>query len=314
MSNFQYLPISCLDEALLRPLMEDEERAWMSDLNWDYAPVLQILTSFIRQKLLPGYVAVADDVAVGYTYFLRNQDKGIIGTAYAMPGIHAHEAIDELLSLSISSLKDWPNVRRVEAQIMPFHNVNLTDSFKRHGFHHLRRYYLELNLCDLQEKVDLSSALRVIPWDNRYLPQAAEIMFSSYKGQVDAEICDDYCSRTGCEGYLRSIMDTPGCGTFMPEVSLVGVDWQGTPCGFIFCCRIAPEAAIIPQIVVHPLYQGKRLGNALMHRALLRLQAFGFRSVSLTVTGDNIRAFDWYQKLGFVFKKEFGAYVWKRSP
>ena len=70
MSDLKYLPISCLDEALLQPLMEDEERMWMADLDWDYTPIRQILVSFVKQKLLPGYVAVADSKAIGYTYFL----------------------------------------------------------------------------------------------------------------------------------------------------------------------------------------------------------------------------------------------------
>ena len=36
-------------------------------------------------------------------------------------------------------------------------------------------------------------------------------------------------------------------------------------------------------------------------------------AVSLTVTKKNRRAFEWYQRLGFRVKKEFGAYVWQRS-
>ena len=37
MSDLKYIPISCLDETLLQPLMEDEERMWMADLDWDYS-------------------------------------------------------------------------------------------------------------------------------------------------------------------------------------------------------------------------------------------------------------------------------------
>jgi ribosomal protein S18 acetylase RimI-like enzyme len=32
----------------------------------------------------------------------------------------------------------------------------------------------------------------------------------------------------------------------------------------------------------------------------------------LTVTEENLRAFEWYQRLGFKMHKEFGAYVWHR--
>ena len=31
MSDFNYIPISCLDETLLQPLMEEEQRMWLAD-------------------------------------------------------------------------------------------------------------------------------------------------------------------------------------------------------------------------------------------------------------------------------------------
>jgi ribosomal protein S18 acetylase RimI-like enzyme len=49
-----------------------------------------------------------------------------------------------------------------------------------------------------------------------------------------------------------------------------------------------------------------------MKRAFTQLKTLGFRSVSLTVTKKNRRAFDWYQRLGFKIRKEFGAFVWER--
>jgi ribosomal protein S18 acetylase RimI-like enzyme len=292
--------------------MQDEEKMWMADLDWDYTPVRQILVSFIKQKLLPGYVAVADSEAIGYTYFLVNQAKGIIGTLYTLQSMHSQEAAGELLALSISCLKDSQNIKRVEAQIMPFHNLNLAEAFTRHGFSHTVRYYLDLDLSNHRKKTELPAALRIVPWDATYLARTAEMVLLSYENQTDADICEDYRTRTGCEGYIRSLVENPGCGIFMPESSFVGLDWQGTPCGFIFCCRISAEAAIIPQIAVHPLYQGRRLGNTLMNRAFAQLKALGFHSVSLTVTKDNLRAYEWYQRLGFKIRKEFGAYVWQR--
>jgi GNAT superfamily N-acetyltransferase len=312
MSDLKYIPISRLDEALLQPLMEDEERMWKADLDWDYAPIRQVLVAFIKQKLLPGYAAIADSKALGYTYFLINQSKGVIGALYAMNAAHSQEAVDELLSLSISCLKDAQNAKRVEAQIMPFHHLNIASAFTRNGFSHCMRYYLDLDLDNHREKAELPSALRIIPWDATYLARTAEMTLLSYENQVDAEICEDYRTGTGCESYLRSLVENPGCGIFIPEASFIGLDGQDTPCGFVFCCRISNGAAIIPQIAVHPCYQGRRLGNTLMKRAFAQLKALGFRTVSLTVTKENLRAFEWYLRLGFKMHKEFGAYVWQR--
>jgi len=134
----------------------------------------------------------------------------------------------------------------------------------------------------------------------------------SYRNQTDSEICEDYRTKAGCESYLRSLVENPGCGIFMPEASFMGIDGQNAPCGFVICCRISNGAGMIPQIAVHPSYQGRNLGNALMIRSFMQLRALGFHSVSLTVTKKNRRAFDWYQRLGFKIRKEFGAYVWER--
>ena len=261
---------------------------------------------------MPGYVAIAADEAIGYAYFLVNQSKGIIGSLYALENAHSQEAADALLTLSAACLKDSQNIKRVEAQIMPFHNLNLATTLINQGFSHSSRFYLDLDLSSHRKKAELPAALRIVSWEPAHLARTADMVVLSYENQTDAEICEDYRTRTGCEGYLRSLVENPGCGVFMPEASFVGLDWQGTPCGFIFCCRISAEAAIIPQIAVHPLYQGKRLGNTLMNRAFAQLKALGFRSVSLTVTEKNHRALQWYQRLGFKIRKEFGAYVWQR--
>jgi ribosomal protein S18 acetylase RimI-like enzyme len=312
MSEFRYLPISRLDESLLLPLMHEEAKAWMSDLNWDYSPIRQILISYAKKKLLPGYVAVDSNNAIGYTYFLVNQAKGIVGALYVAKTDHSQKAVEELISLAISSLKDLPIIQRIEAQILPFNNSNLTATFVRHGFRYFPRYFLDLDLHNHRKAARSSSALDIVPWSSAYLERAAEMSRLTYRDQIDAEICEDYRTKAGCENYLRSLIENPGCGVFVPDTSFIAVDRQGYPCGFLLCSQISNGAAMIPQIAVHPTHQATGVGNALMTRSFERLKAMGFHSVSLTVTEQNRRAFEWYQRLGFRIRKEFGAYIWQR--
>jgi ribosomal protein S18 acetylase RimI-like enzyme len=312
MSDLRCLPISYLDENLLLPLMQEEEKAWMSDLCWDYSPIRQILISFIRQKLLPGYAAVRNNDPIGYTYFLINQAKGVIGSLYVSRTGESQQAVEDLLSLTISSLKDLQNVKRVEAQIMPFYNLNLTATFTQHGFSYYPRYYLELELANHAKKHQSPPVEKIIPWSSLHIERAAEMSMISYHNQTDAEICEDYRTQAGCESYIRSLVENPGCGVFMPEASFIALDGQGAPCGFLISSRISGGAGMIPQIAVHPSYQGKGVGNVLMTRSLEQLKTLGIKTVSLTVTKKNRRAFDWYQRLGFRIRKEFGAYVWQR--
>jgi ribosomal protein S18 acetylase RimI-like enzyme len=311
MFELKYLPLSFLDQASFFSLMDEEEKAWLSDLGWDYSAIRQILVSFIRQKLLPGYAATNGKELLGYTYFLVNQAKGIIGAIYAAKLSPVQEVVENLLSLTISSLRDNQQIKRVEAQIMPFNGVDLSAIFTRHGFNYYPRLYLDLNLSDFRA-VECDPGEKIVPWDSANLRLAAEMTAMSYNNQTDALICEDYRTVAGCESYLRSLVENPGCGIFLPEASYMCLDGSQNLCGFIIGCRISNGVGMIPQISVHPDYQGHGVGNALMQRSFERYKALGFHTVSLTVTRDNRRAFDWYQRLGFKIRKEFGAYVWER--
>ena len=312
MSDHRYIPISCADDSLLLPLMEEEENVWMSELGWDYSPIRKILLSFMAQRLLPGYIAMSEKKPVGYTYFLVNQAKGVIGSLYVAKTSRSQEAVEKLLSLTISCLKDSQSTHRIEAQIMPFHNLNLTATFTQHGFFYYPRYYLELDLNAFSGMKSSTFGEKIVPWNSASLQQMAEMTSVSYNGEIDAEICGDYRSTSGCASYLRSLVDNPGCGIFMSDASFMSLDAQGRPCGYIICCRIADGAGMIPQIAIHPSYQGRGFGSALINRSFDQLKSQGFDTVSLTVTKKNRRAFDWYQRLGFRIRKEFGAYVWER--
>lgn len=313
MPRLDFIPISRADRALLTALMNEERQTYLSDLTWDNSPIQQILQSFINQNLLPGYIVISDQKAVGYTYFLIHQSKGIIGTIYASRQDQAQSAADGMIELAIESLKETECIRRIEAQIMPFHNVNLTAEFTRHGFQYYERYFLELDLVQYSQRKHLVSKEKIIPWNSDHFSAAAEATYRSYQNQTDAFICEDYCSIAGCEGYLRSLIDNPGCGVFIPEGSFIGLDNHGRPCGLIISSRISSRAGMIPQISILPAYQGLGIGNVLMHRALSYFASIGFLTVGLTVTKKNRRAFEWYQRVGFRIKKEFGAYIWERT-
>ncbi|MBN2321141.1 MAG: GNAT family N-acetyltransferase [Acidobacteria bacterium] len=311
MLDLKYLPISYADPSTLFSLMDEEEKAWLSDLGWDYSPIRRILATFIRQNLLPGYVAVYGNEAFGYTYFLINKSKGIIGAIYVKATEHSQEITDKLLSLTISGLKDSPRIRRVEAQIMPFNDIDIKDIFAKNGFRYFPRRYLSLDLNAGFLKRTPASAVKIVRWDSSRLSRNADILLKSYRNQTDAVICADYRTASGCESYLRSILENPGCGVFMPEVSFMGLEENNEPCGFIIGCRLSDGVGMIPQIAVHPSHQGKKLGNALMDRSLEEFRKLGFQRISLTVTPENGKAYEWYSRLGFKVGKNFGAFVWE---
>jgi ribosomal protein S18 acetylase RimI-like enzyme len=312
MHDLHFFPISCTDFSLLSRLMKEEENAWMQQLGWDYAPVREILESFMEQKLLPGYVAILEKKAAGYIYFLTNGNKGMLGNVYVKRSDHSEEISDALLSLGISGLRELPRIQRVEAQIMPFNDLSFTEIFIRKGFQYYPRSYLTMDMASFSIP-ETDSGIKIVPWNDSFLLPTAEIILSSYKNQPDADICSDYSTLSGCESYLRSIMNNPGCGFFMPEASCMALDENKVPCGFVLGSRISKGTGMIPQIAVKPDYRGRKLGHALMARCLNFFKSRDFRKVTLTVTNDNRTAYQWYCRLGFSVSKEFGAFSWTRG-
>ena len=195
---------------------------------------------------------------------------------------------------------------------MPFNDIDITDIFIRNGFHYFPRRYLFLDLNFYRRLQSGTPSGKIVRWDSSNLSRMAEILLKSYFNQTDAVISTDYRTAQSCEGYLRSILENPGCGVFMPKVSFLALDECKKPCGFIIGCRLSDGVGMIPQIAIHPSYQGKKLGNALMNRSLEEFRNLGFRRISLTVTPQNRRAYEWYSRLGFTVGKYFGAFVWER--
>ncbi len=298
----------------LAALMDEEERRWQAELDWDYSPIRRILDTLVARRALPGLVAMEGRRAAGYTYFLIHNRRAVIGSAYARPP-GAQAVVEALLAPALEDLQGSAGIRRIEAQVMPLNGVDLDCIFLRHGFRSYLREYLELDLAAFGPSAHTGGAAEIVPWDSGYLRQAAAVARRSYQNEADALISEDYGSDEGCEGYLRSLVEHPGCGVFLPEASFIALDSAGAPCGFIISSRISAGAGMIPQISVAPSHQGLGLGSRLMARALQRMKEEGLRCARLTVTRDNRRAHAWYLRLGFASRLTFGAYVWLRpSP
>ena len=317
MSDVRYIPISHLDESAILPLMEEESRMWLTDLGWDYSAIQQVLLSFIREKMLPGYAALADGRIIGYTYFLANQARGSIGALYTTPATQpdkAQKIADDLLELAIVCFQDSSDIHRIEAQILPFHGQDYARVFTRYGFHQYPRHYLIRKINDLDTEKEPVERAEIIPWDSSLIRHAAAMTAASYRDHLDHQILEDYLTPSNCENYLRGLLSNPGCGVFLPDVSFMCLDEHGSPCGYVICSRISDGCALIPQIAMHPGWQGRGLGAALISRCLRQLRAMNYRCLSLVVTEKNSRANEWYRRMGFQVCREFGAFIWNRDP
>ena len=70
----------------LRPLLEDETQVWSRLLSWDYSGSAEMILRYVDAKILPGYAAVDRGRVFGYSFFVYEGSKGVIGDLYVTNG------------------------------------------------------------------------------------------------------------------------------------------------------------------------------------------------------------------------------------
>ena len=70
----------------LRPLLDDEGRVWASLLSWDYSGSAEMILRYVDAKILPGYAAIERGRIFGYTFFVYEGSKGVVGDLFVANG------------------------------------------------------------------------------------------------------------------------------------------------------------------------------------------------------------------------------------
>src|SRR5437868_11330440 len=66
----------------IEPLLEEEARHWRDELHWDYRGALELIKRFMEARALAGCVAFENGVAAGYSFYVLEEQKGLIGGLY----------------------------------------------------------------------------------------------------------------------------------------------------------------------------------------------------------------------------------------
>ncbi len=75
----EILDLRHFSSADLRPLLEEEIAMWGRLLSWDYATSAEMILRYMDAKILPGYAAIERGSIFGYSFFVYEQSKGVIG-------------------------------------------------------------------------------------------------------------------------------------------------------------------------------------------------------------------------------------------
>lgn len=302
----------------LAPLLAEEIEAWRRSLDWDFTASADLVRRFLQVRGLTGFALLQgsghDTSVAGYSYYVVEEGKGLIGDFYVRNASRSVENENRLLEAVLDAMWKTP-VRRVEAQLMMLGSyANRSAPFPR-WFRQFPRCFLEAPLTEGSVAGALAPreqpGVTVLPWANQLGEEAARLIASSYQGHVDSQINDQYRSVAGALRFLINIVQFPGCGLFFAPASFAARDRaSGELCGISLASMVASDVGHITQICVAPSHRGRQLGYELLRRNIEALAGHGCRSVTLTVTSANDTAIRLYENMGFHPRRDFAAYVW----
>ena len=296
----------------LQQLLEEEEAVWEETLQWDYSSSADLIKRFVDARALAGYAAVDGGRAVGYCFYVYENLKGLLGDAFVSNSHSNGDTEARLLTHVLETLQATPGIRRIEAQLMNFHDQPACDLFRSQGFQSYRRKFLSLSLKDkLPPDSETQPEAELELWQPRWFAEAALLITRAYRGHVDSAVSDQYRTRGGALRFLENIIRYPGCGIFNPDCSLLAIhSITRQLCGMLLTSTVRERVAHITQLCVDPAVQGAGHGSWLLREALLYLQQHGVEAVTLTVTASNTPALRLYERFAFATRKEFNAYAW----
>jgi ribosomal protein S18 acetylase RimI-like enzyme len=297
----------------IEPLLEEEARHWRDELHWDYRGALELIKRFLEARALAGCVAFENSTAAGYSFYVLEEQKGLIGGLYVSSKFAQQTLGRKLLTELLYSMRAIPHLMRIEAQLMPFSGP-VDSPLREQGFQLYTRQFMLLDLQKMKESKAASwGALRLTRWNDRYFEPCAKLIFLAYANHVDGEINDQYRSRAGALKFLKNIILLPGCGQFVSSASFV-LHEPGSEdlVAAVLTSEVSAGVGHTTQICVMPGFQGHGIGRMLMETSADALRAMKFRELTLTVTSENRAAVQLYEKLGFQTIKSFTAGVWPR--
>lgn len=146
--------------------------------------------------------------------------------------------------------------------------------------------------------------LRIRNVKNSDLDDFVRIYKEAYRGLEEYA----YTRTKDIRWYFRWLMGRDCDGFFVAEV-------DGKTVGFVACDTNwlsffeNEEVGEIHEIFVHPNWQGKGIGTALLLKALEYTKKRGRKVVELWVGIDNIKARKFYEKFGFQKRETWGRWL-----
>jgi ribosomal protein S18 acetylase RimI-like enzyme len=306
--EFESVPLAKTNLQQLDRLLTEEVAAWRIKLHWDYSRTADLIREYAQAGVIPGLGLLHRGHLWGYGYYMMRDGLGSVGDIFASQSCPEPEAAGEFIfSRMLGEMIDHSDCWRIEGQLFSLAHA-WGDILQATALKHRPRIYMRRNIS----RGAIQSSIVLRPWENHYLPSAANLLFCTYQDHLDSEISACYQSVRNCSEFLRNLVLMPGCGDFLPSASAAHIDGRGNLGAFILITRIEPKTALVPQLCVRPDLEGKGIGGSLLENACGCLKRMGYQRIFLCVTGANKRARQLYLRHQFTDVQDFSAFYWNR--
>jgi len=298
----------------LRPLLDEEAELWQAELGWDFAEVRAAVSGGIERGTLSGRVMAEGSRAVAYSYYMVDPARVIVGSIFATRALRGQGLEEELVDAVLEDARAERGSGRVECQTLFCTAKSADERFEQQGFASRARHYMRRELeAPVPDPGRVPPGIVLRPLRRDDLAAAAEVIYQSHRGSVDAALNLTYATPATCRAFVDTLVVRSGCGQFDPEASRFACGPRG-PLGVLIASRLSRANGHVCQVSVSPTAQGGGLGGTLVALALAAFQRQGLASATLSVTASNERAHRLYERLGFTVQRAFAAHAWARPP
>ena len=164
---------------------------------------------------------------------------------------------------------------------------------------YVKRFKMEMDLGDLSTPAPLPPGLSWVPWDAGLLAAHAEVLFLSFRLEIDASVFPSFGDRLGCTCLMSEMCRK---SSFLPTATWLLAGPEGY-LGSVQGLRERGGIGAIQNLGIVPEVRGRGLGTALLLQALHGFRQEGLRYGMLEVTARNEAAVRLYRRLGFRCRK-----------
>jgi ribosomal protein S18 acetylase RimI-like enzyme len=287
---------------LVQALYARERERWQRDLGWDTEASWQIVEAGRTLGHVPGWILRdADGSVLGWTFYVLHEGEVQIG------GLTAERAVD--LRRLLDRVLDSPEALLATSMsgfIFPA-VPSLVSALARRRFAVRRSLYLSKPLAAGEpDPAAAPPAFRVRPFTDRDMIGAVRLLAGAYEGEPGAQCFAPRGRLDEWVRYVRQLIETPACGVFLREASLVAEETAGGRLvGLVLSTRLAAGTAHIAQLVVGQQARRQGLGDALLVGACAEATRAGATQMTLMVDEGNARARSLYARHLFTEKSAF---------